>query len=127
MFYTLGKDLGKLGLRDYKDQGQQASYLTEEQQFPEGPEMYQLYKPFERRGAAVQLKKHQAMMLGKIKCEVCHFVFGEWYEELGEGYIECHHIIPVSDYKKVSKIVTNLDDLILVCSNCHRMLPWKRP
>lgn len=127
LFYSSDKGSGKWGIRDFIDQGPRASYLTEEQQFPEGQEMYRLHKSFECNGAAVQSKKQQAMIRGKLKCEVCHFDFSERYGELGEGYIECHHIIPVSDYKKVGKIVTTLDDLILVCSNCHRMLHRKRP
>jgi 5-methylcytosine-specific restriction enzyme A len=40
--------------------------------------------------------------------------------ELGEGFIECHHRSPLSELDKPTK--TTLDDLALVCSNCHSML-----
>ncbi|GAB6158809.1 hypothetical protein JCM39194_20090 [Desulfotomaculum varum] len=42
-----------------------------------------------------------------------------------EGYIECHHTIPISEYAK--EIKTRVSDLALVCSNCHRMLHRRRP
>ncbi len=47
------------------------------------------------------------------------------YGVLGEDYIECHHTKPVSEY--LVEQSTNINDLILVCSNCHRMLHRKRP
>lgn len=127
LFYAIDKGMGKWGIRHFIDQGPRAPYLTEEQQFPEGQEMYQLHKSFERNGAAVQLKKQLAKMQGRLACEVCQFDFGERYGKLGEGYIECHHIIPISDYQRLGKTGTTVDDLILVCSNCHRMLHRRRP
>ena len=43
------------------------------------------------------------------------------YGQLGKGYIEVHHIKPLS--KLDEEIVVNPEtDLICVCSNCHRML-----
>jgi len=47
------------------------------------------------------------------------------YGDLRKGYIEYHHTIPLSQYGEVK--ITNIDDLCLVCSNCHRMLHRKRP
>ena len=57
---------------------------------------------------------------GKLDCEVCGFDFNAVYGELGSGYIEAHHRVPLSELSGESK--TRLDDLALVCSNCHRML-----
>ena len=42
------------------------------------------------------------------------------FGQIGNGFIECHHKIPLSKYVKNN--VTKLEDLALVCSNCHRML-----
>ncbi|MCY8497740.1 HNH endonuclease [Bacillus atrophaeus] len=39
--------------------------------------------------------------------------------------MEGHHIIPVSELEEDSK--TKVEDIILVCANCHRMLQRKRP
>lgn len=39
---------------------------------------------------------------------------------MGDGYIESHHIKPLSELKEGE--VTRIDDLMMVCSNCHRMI-----
>jgi len=59
-----------------------------------------------------------ARQQNRLFCEVCHFSFIESYSQ---DYIECHHIVPISKGERISK----LEDLILVCSNCHRMLHRK--
>ena len=45
--------------------------------------------------------------------------------DLGEGFIECHHVTPVSELRAGTR--TRLSDLAVVCSNCHRMLHRRRP
>lgn len=87
----------------------------------EGQVLYKLHKVRERDIKIVQKKKEQAInLLGKLMCEACVFEFESFYGNIGKGYIECHHRIPLSSMKLASK--TTLDDLALVCSNCHRML-----
>ena len=126
LFYAIEKGKGVWGLRsEIGKVRERAVYLTEEDQFPEGKELYQLHKKRERNQTVVRLKKQLAMQEGKLCCEVCGFDFAERYGELGEGYIECHHIKPISTY--IEEDVTTVDDLVLVCSNCHRMLHRKRP
>ncbi|MEU5268169.1 HNH endonuclease [Streptomyces hygroscopicus] len=53
-----------------------------------------------------------------VRCEVCDFQFDRFYGPIGEGYIEVHHLLPlhISGPRE-----TELDDLALLCSNCHRM------
>lgn len=51
-------------------------------------------------------------------CSICNFNFGETYGELGEGFIEMHHLKPIHEGERVSAV----EDLRPVCSNCHRML-----
>lgn len=97
----------------------------EENEFPEGKVLYRLHKSRERNRKLIKKTKDKALKKGNLKCAVCKFDFHETYGELGEGYIECHHTIPVSEYK--SEMVTKVNDLALVCSNCHRMLHRKRP
>lgn len=47
--------------------------------------------------------------------------FEKIYGELGEGYIEVHHKLPL--YSLQQKMNVNPQtDLISVCSNCHKML-----
>ncbi len=87
----------------------------------EGQVLYKLHKVRERDYRIVQEKKNQAYNLfGKLACEACIFEFEEYYGDIGKGYIECHHLTPLADFKLASK--TTLEDLSLVCSNCHRML-----
>ena len=62
---------------------------------------------------------------GRLFCEVCEFDFFQVYGARGEGYIEVHHIVPVSELQEGDS--TRLSDVALVCSNCHRMLHRERP
>ncbi|AXK88356.1 5-methylcytosine-specific restriction enzyme A [Nocardia farcinica] len=55
----------------------------------------------------------------RVFCEVCGFDFEAVYGERGAGYIECHHIVPLH---VSGETVTKLSDLVLLCSNCHRMI-----
>lgn len=54
-------------------------------------------------------------------CSVCGFNFEEIYGSVGKGFIEVHHLIPLSEIKE-NYIVDPKRDLIPVCSNCHSML-----
>jgi hypothetical protein len=56
-----------------------------------------------------------------LHCEVCNFSFKEVYGHLGYKFIEGHHhkkTIPEIDEGDK----TNIDDIALVCSNCHSMI-----
>jgi 5-methylcytosine-specific restriction enzyme A len=63
-----------------------------------------------------------------LACQVCHFDFAEVYGRRGQGYIECHHIEPLHVGGEKAR---SLDELALLCSNCHRMIhtkpPWPTP
>lgn len=97
----------------------------EEEIFPEGKILYRLHRHRERNTKVVKEKKRQAIKSNKLVCEICAFNFYKTYGEIGKGYIECHHIVPISEYGDSTK--TRMTDLILVCANCHRMLHRKRP
>ncbi|MFD2112017.1 HNH endonuclease [Thiorhodococcus fuscus] len=53
----------------------------------------------------------------KIFCELCGFQFTQNYPWLTKDIIEVHHIIPLSKLSGKTKITLN--DLMLLCSNCH--------
>lgn len=57
---------------------------------------------------------------GSLFCEACKFKFEETYGILGEGFIECHHTVPVA--KMPPGYQTKIEEIAMVCSNCHRML-----
>lgn len=94
----------------------------DESEFPEGRVLYRLHRQRERNTNLVKKKKQSAKALC---CKVCGFDFLAVYGEIGRGYIECHHTLPISEYSSERK--TRLEDLALVCANCHRMLHRRRP
>ncbi|NYE57178.1 HNH endonuclease [Carboxydothermus ferrireducens] len=99
--------------------------IDAEEEFPEGKILYKLHKYYERSYTLVKRLKEDALKNGALKCWVCGFDFFEKYGDLGKGFIEVHHTVPISEYR--GKRNTKLADLVLVCSNCHRMLHRKRP
>lgn len=94
---------------------------TEDYEASEGGAVLRLHLSRERDRKLVAKKKQQAIAAnGRLVCEVCSFDFAARYGELGDGFIEAHHRKPVSQLTEGEK--TRLDDLALVCANCHRML-----
>ncbi|WP_254904634.1 HNH endonuclease [Clostridium tyrobutyricum] len=59
------------------------------------------------------------------KCVICGFDFEKAYGERGKGYIEIHHIRPLS-YTGKEIYVNPKTDLVPVCANCHRMIHRRR-
>jgi 5-methylcytosine-specific restriction protein A len=96
--------------------------------FVEGNISYRLHKYRERNQKVVKDLKNNAIKRGKLKCQACGFDFAERYGDVGHGFIECHDTIPLSEYEPNPD--TKIEDLVLVCSNCHKMLhkyrPWLR-
>jgi len=62
---------------------------------------------------------------GRLFCEACNFDFEEKYGLRGKDYIEAHHKMPISTLE--GPVNNTVNELAMVCSNCHRMLhrpPW---
>lgn len=90
----------------------------------EGQTLYKYHKYKERNKALVSKKKKSFLAKHKhLFCEICGFDYTDIYGELGEGFMECHHILPLSEVDEEKE--TKLEDLSLVCANCHRMLHRK--
>lgn len=66
-------------------------------------------------------KQHE----GKIYCEICGFDFSKKYGDIGKDFIEAHHTKPISQMKENER--TKIEDIALLCSNCHSMIHRKRP
>lgn len=65
-----------------------------------------------------------AIKVHGTKCMVCGFDFESMYGEIGKGFIEVHHIKPLSSLQE--KVCINPStDLVCLCSNCHRMIHKK--
>lgn len=89
------------------------------QPMPEGKEKLVTQTRLERNPKL----REMAIEFHGPKCVVCGFTFTEKYGKLGKGYIEIHHLKPVSRYKgKGEVIVDPKTDLKPLCSNCHRMI-----
>lgn len=58
------------------------------------------------------------------KCFVCGFDFEATFGELGNGFIEVHHIRPISDRsnEEGAHKVDPINDLRPLCPNCHAMI-----
>ena len=59
-------------------------------------------------------------------CQICGMNFESVYGDIGKGFIEVHHILPVSQMGE-NHIVDPYNDLIPVCPNCHAMLHRHNP
>ncbi|WP_205704306.1 HNH endonuclease [Hymenobacter sp. UV11] len=72
----------------------------------------------------------EAKRLRNYTCEVCSFNFRQHYGALGVGFAECHHKNPLAERPEElwsQALTTSLDDVVVVCANCHRMLHRQRP
>ena len=80
----------------------------------------------ERDAKLVSAKKDDVLRrLGRLSCEACGFIFEAAYGDLGSGFCEVHHRKPLASAGE--NVSTSLDDLAVVCSNCHRMLHRSQP
>jgi len=97
------------------------SRLVDDDDAPEGAILLREHKRRERSQRLVRKKKETSLAAtGTLACEVCGFDFERFYGSVGAGFIECHHRKPLSELRPGSR--TRLEDLALVCPNCHRML-----
>jgi 5-methylcytosine-specific restriction enzyme A len=89
---------------------------------PEGRVLARVHRSYERnpKNRAKKIARFQHENGGRVFCEACGFDFEHTYGDRGIGFIECHHVKPVSVLRAVTKPV--LGDFRLVCSNCHRMI-----
>ncbi len=98
----------------------------DEAEAEEGRIAFRLHRNRERNSNLGRKKKQDVLRrTGRLACEVCGFDFAITYGSLGTGFIEAHHVVPLSESTGPIKVKTS--DLALVCSNCHRMLHQARP
>jgi hypothetical protein len=85
----------------------------------EGERKLALHLVIERDPKIVKAKKLTA---ANLDCEVCGFSSLEFY---GVPYCEVHHRKPLSQLSE--GCVTTLQDLAIVCANCHRIIHSQFP
>ncbi|WP_218233132.1 HNH endonuclease [Pseudomonas sp. Irchel s3a12] len=90
------------------------------QEYAEGSLRLVKHRRRERaNGLSLRLKWERFDQTGKLECEACTIDFFAMYGEAGFRVIECHHQIPLSHENHKGK--TKLEDLALLCANCHRL------
>lgn len=127
IFYsTHGIGKGIWGLRDHIPTIKNIDLTEDDLAFPEGRQFLKMHLLRERNPKLIiEAKRKFKEQKGRLFCEVCDFCFEDKYGEIGVDFIEAHHIKPISFMQECE--FTNIADLIMVCSNCHKMLHRKRP
>lgn len=88
--------------------------------FSEGREKVSVSRRRERAAGA----RDVAVEAHGLSCQACGFNFEKAYGPLGRGFIEVHHAVPLSEAG--SRATDPIRDLVVLCSNCHRMAHRKR-
>lgn len=68
-----------------------------------------------------KVARHTCISHYGCKCQCCGFDFERAYGALGVGFIEVHHLTPLSEISAEYK-VDPIKDLVPLCANCHRIL-----
>lgn len=128
LFYAVsGLGKGHWGLRktsDYEDSNINLTPSLEE--FEEGKQVLKVHLKRERNPKLIQIaKKRFKEKHGKLYCEACNFNFKDKYNINDVEFIEAHHLKPVSELKEGEK--TKIEDIVMLCPNCHRMIHKYRP
>ncbi|MEB6696396.1 HNH endonuclease [Mammaliicoccus sciuri] len=89
----------------------------ENTEYVEGKSYVQYGIKYERN----QALRNEAIKIHGTTCKVCGFDFKAKYGELGEGFIEIHHLKPMFSINREIK-VNPQKDLVPLCSNCHKMI-----
>jgi len=77
------------------------------------------------RDSKLRRLKIQSFLQGnkRLICEICAFDFEAFYGEVGRGFIEVHHYVPLSKLDEHTLDSNEaLLNLKLLCANCHRMV-----
>ena len=87
----------------------------------EGKRKERLHLFHERNQRVVRRAKQLAWQLdNELPCQACGFSFVRVYGELGNDFIEAHHKKQIAFLNRGDR--TKVEDIALVCANCHRML-----
>eukprot|EP00918_Siedleckia_nematoides_P013151 GHVU01028702.1.p1 GENE.GHVU01028702.1~~GHVU01028702.1.p1 ORF type:complete len:210 (-),score=28.23 GHVU01028702.1:440-1069(-) len=127
IFYSVdGIGKGIWGLNEFKESETVLDLTEDDIEFPEGKKVLRQHISRERNPKLIRLAKEKFIRENNnLYCEVCGFDFEKEYGDLGKGFIEGHHSKPISELKENEK--TKIEDIVMVCSNCHKMLHRKRP
>lgn len=127
LFYSVhGLGGGRWGLRNFVPTAESMDITQDDSGFPEGRAVLRKHLLRERNHQVISLAKQRYLeQHGHLECEICGFDFEARYGEIGREFIEGHHTKPVSELEAGD--CTHVEDIALLCSNCHSMIHRKRP
>ena len=128
LFYSFnGIGKGHWGVRTPKLTESTVDFSNDDEGFIEGKEFLKKHILRERNHylKAEAVKRFKNLHNGQLFCEICGFNFEEKYGDIGKDFIEAHHSKPISEMKENEK--TKIEDIVLLCLNCHSMIHRKRP
>jgi hypothetical protein len=80
----------------------------------------------ERDPALAEAKRNAVRtVIGRLECEACGFATDAAFPGLSGEVCEIHHRVPLSE--ACSGVETRLEDLAVLCANCHRAIHRTRP
>lgn len=83
----------------------------------EGQEHSVLSRWYERSS----INRRMAIEIHGRICIVCRFSFDASYGSLAGGYVEIHHLVPVTTMKGLTSVDPR-ENLVPLCTNCHQWL-----
>jgi predicted HNH restriction endonuclease len=92
--------------------------------YKEGKEILKMHIKLERERNPFVIRDAKAAFArkhGRLYCEVCGFDFRYLYGDMGKNIAEGHHKKMVADMNTAGENTT-VEDIAIVCSNCHTML-----
>lgn len=125
LYAPIISSLSGIKVSEHQDDDSIGDVQTDEgKEYPEGKIAFVLHKKRERNPKLIkEAKKLFISKHGRLYCEACKFDFQKVYGSRGIDFIEGHHTRLVSEMKEGEK--TRVEDIAMLCSNCHRMIHRK--
>ena len=98
------------------------SAVSGETEWLEGAQSLRWTTTYERNGDL----RREAIRIHGLVCKGCGFDFEKTYGVLGKGFIEVHHLNPISEQGGIAAVAP-LTDLTVLCSNCHSIVHRNKP
>lgn len=100
-------------------------FEDDEKEYVEGRIAFKKHRVRERNPALIKKAKEKFIREndGRLFCEACGFDFHVFYGDRGKDFIEGHHKKLVSELEVGE--TTKIEDICMLCSNCHRMIHRK--
>lgn len=127
LFFAVdGLGNGKWGLRNFHPFANKIDLTNDAFGFPEGKKKLREHLFRERNPELIKnaKKEFKEKHNGKLFCEACGIHMKEKYK-INEEFIEGHHEIPISELE--TEHLTRVQDIIMLCPNCHSMIHKIRP